>query len=170
MNCCIFPTYIQLMENKEFKAIENYKEQYIFGEDAVRLFLEEYRERMKGHFCLCYQFSSYNIGFVVMLSKEVVGIALGYELNQLPFILGIIEVSKNYRRKGIGTVLLSSIKKYCKNKNLPSIEAWCNVMKELHLFWKKNGFKIDQPWMKSLPIMEIPDQDPYPCANVVYFL
>jgi len=53
-----------------------------------------------------------------------------------------VVVKLEYRGKGIGTMLMKSVKDYCKRNNIKMIKVMCGKqLKESHKFYEKNGFK-----------------------------
>ena len=50
-------------------------------------------------------------------------------------------VKKEYRGKGIATVMFDKVKEYCKSNNIGVIKLMCgNQLTEAQRFYEKNGF------------------------------
>jgi GNAT superfamily N-acetyltransferase len=66
------------------------------------------------------------------------------------FSLKMIQVSQNYRNRGIGTVLLKEILHYCKHHNVHRVTGEIKgEMEPLRQWYRKNGFAIvNDTWLE----------------------
>lgn len=66
------------------------------------------------------------------------------------YALKIIQISQNYRNRGLGTVLLREILHYCKNHNVHRVTGEIKgEMALLRSWYRKNGFTIvNDTWIE----------------------
>jgi GNAT superfamily N-acetyltransferase len=66
------------------------------------------------------------------------------------YALKIIQISQNYRNRGIGTVLLKEILHYCKNHNVHRVTGEIKgELAALRAWYRKNGFAIvNDTWIE----------------------
>lgn len=66
------------------------------------------------------------------------------------YALKMIQISQNYRNRGIGTVLLKEILHYCKNHNVHRVTGEIKgEMQVLRSWYRKNGFSIvNDTWIE----------------------
>lgn len=92
--------------------------------------------------------NSENKVFVAKLNDEIVGLVNMQIVNNIRHgwkraHLEEVIVKKEYRRKGIGSKMLSKIINYCKINNIKTIKLMCGKqLKDSLKFYKKNGFKF----------------------------
>ena len=90
-----------------------------------------------------------NCVFVVLENEEIIGWIHGFytrrvESNSLVEIGGLV-VDENYRKRGIGKILVERINKWAESKECKKVRVRCNtVRKETHIFYEKIGFKINK--------------------------
>jgi GNAT superfamily N-acetyltransferase len=59
--------------------------------------------------------------------------------------IGGLIVSELYRRKGVGKMLVESVKQWCMEKEIPSLRVRCNTKrKEAHEFYETLGFNVSK--------------------------
>lgn len=82
-------------------------------------------------------------------TEKIIGFCLAYRFKRPPFfamkeyvLIDYIAISKHYRNKSIGTMLLESIKKWTQTIGLTRIELLAATSNECALgFWTKKGFR-----------------------------
>lgn len=88
--------------------------------------------------------------FVVEANGQILGVATFYLLPNIRHgrKRGHIEdffITSSARKKGVGTYLLSSIKKYCRKNNIRVIKLDSGIeLKQAHSFYEKNGGKTTE--------------------------
>ena len=80
------------------------------------------------------------IFLIAEINKELVGFILGERTTGDLAYLWEVGISKNFRRKGIGKVLLNSFVKECKKRKLRSIITYSHLNERTLNFFKNNEF------------------------------
>ena len=129
---------IQELNNKLFELeYENFddtlKVGWPFEEDG-----KEYFENMINN----------EIVFVAMYGEKIVGYLAGSICEQISYIketfaeLDNMFIDNEYRRFGIGTLLINSFKEYCKEKKIQNIKVTASAKNSRAIqFYNKNGFE-----------------------------
>jgi len=74
--------------------------------------------------------------------KEISGFLLAMFLSDEWCVIDSVEVKKEYRRKGIGTLLFKNLAKICKNKKIGYLQTLVDIKnKPARKFWKNMGFQ-----------------------------
>lgn len=88
------------------------------------------------------------IVFVAELEEKIVGYLAGSICEQISYItetfaeLDNMCIDDEYRRFGIGTLLINEFKKYCKGKNIQNIKVTASAKNSRAIqFYVKNGFE-----------------------------
>ena len=89
-----------------------------------------------------------NIVFVAEISGNTIGYLAGSICEQISYVtetfaeLDNMCVNEEYRRYGVGTLLINEFKKYCKESNIQNIKVTASAKNSnaIH-FYIKNGFK-----------------------------
>ncbi|UOB16306.1 GNAT family N-acetyltransferase [Abyssalbus ytuae] len=90
-----------------------------------------------------------NYVLVALENEKIVGWVHGFyslRVESDPFIeIGGLVVNENYRKKGIGKILVDKIIKRPDFKECKKVRVRCNtVREESHIFYQKIGFKINK--------------------------
>ena len=87
------------------------------------------------------------IVFVALYEEKIIGYLVGSICNQISYItetfaeLDNMYIDENYRRHGIGTLLINKFKNYCKEKNIQNIKVTASAKNNKAIqFYMKNGF------------------------------
>jgi ribosomal protein S18 acetylase RimI-like enzyme len=93
----------------------------------------------------------------VLLAKDngkMAGFIIGTKINNLFNKFGYIDdlfISKNFRRRGIATLLIEGFVDYLKNEDIMKLRLGVSIKNRNALkFYKKAGFKIDYYEMEKL--------------------
>lgn len=88
------------------------------------------------------------IVFVATVDKEIVGYLAGSICEEISYItetfaeLDNMCIYDEYRRFGIGTLLMNEFKKYCKERNVQNIKVTASAKNSRAIqFYMKNGFE-----------------------------
>lgn len=88
------------------------------------------------------------IVFVAQIEGKIVGYLAGSICEQISYItetfaeLDNMCIDDEYRRYGIGTLLMNEFKKYCKEKNMQNIKVTASAKNNRAIqFYRKNGFE-----------------------------
>ena len=88
------------------------------------------------------------IVFVAEVEEKIVGYLAGSICEQISYItetfaeLDNMCINEEYRRFGIGTLLINEFKKYCKEKNIQNIKVTASAKNSRAIqFYIKNGFE-----------------------------
>ena len=88
------------------------------------------------------------IVFVAQIEEKIVGYLAGSICEQISYIketfaeLDNMCIDDDYRRFGIGTLLMNEFKKYCKEKNMQNIKVTASAKNDRAIqFYRKNGFE-----------------------------
>ena len=88
------------------------------------------------------------IVFVAQIENKIVGYLAGSICEPISYItesfaeLDNMCIDNEYRRFGIGTLLISSFKEYCKEKKIPNIKVTASAKNSRAIqFYIKNGFE-----------------------------
>lgn len=88
------------------------------------------------------------IVFVAQIEEKIVGYLAGSICEQISYItetfaeLDNMCIDDEYRRFGIGTLLMDEFKKYCKEKNMQNIKVTASAKNSRAIqFYMKNGFE-----------------------------
>lgn len=88
------------------------------------------------------------IVFVAEVEEKIVGYLAGSICEQISYItetfaeLDNMCINEEYRRFGIGTLLINEFKKYCKEKNIQNIKVTASAKNSRAIrFYMKNGFE-----------------------------
>lgn len=88
------------------------------------------------------------IVFVAQIEEEIVGYLAGSICEEISYIketfaeLDNMCIDDEYRRFGIGTLLMDEFKKYCKEKNMQNIKVTASAKNNRAIqFYMKNGFE-----------------------------
>lgn len=88
------------------------------------------------------------IVFVAQIEEKIVGYLAGSICEQISYItesfaeLDNMCIDDEYRRFGIGTLLMDEFKKYCKEKNMQNIKVTASAKNSKAIqFYMKNGFE-----------------------------
>jgi len=88
------------------------------------------------------------IVFVAQIEEKIVGYLAGSICEQISYItetfaeLDNMCINEQYRRFGIGTLLINEFKKYCKEKNIQNIKVTASAKNSRAIqFYMKNGFE-----------------------------
>lgn len=88
------------------------------------------------------------IVFVAQIEETIVGYLSGSICEQISYIketfaeLDNMCIDDEYRRFGIGTLLINEFKKYCKEKNIENIKVTASAKNNRAIqFYLKNGFE-----------------------------
>lgn len=88
------------------------------------------------------------IVFVAQIEDKIVGYLAGSICEQISYItetfaeLDNMCIDDEYRRFGIGTLLMDKFKKYCKEKNMQNIKVTASAKNSRAIqFYMKNGFE-----------------------------
>lgn len=88
------------------------------------------------------------IVFVAQIEDKIVGYLAGSICEQISYItetfaeLDNMCIDDEYRRFGIGTLLMDEFKKYCKEKNMQNIKVTASAKNSRAIqFYMKNGFE-----------------------------
>lgn len=88
------------------------------------------------------------IVFVAQIEEKIVGYLAGSICEQISYItetfaeLDNMCIGDEYRRFGIGTLLMNEFKKYCKEKNMQNIKVTASAKNSRAIqFYMKNGFE-----------------------------
>ena len=89
-----------------------------------------------------------NIVFVAEVEEKIVGYLAGSICEQTSYItetfaeLDNMCIDDEYRRFGIGTLLMDEFKKYCKERNMQNIKVTASAKNSRAIqFYMKNGFE-----------------------------
>lgn len=90
-----------------------------------------------------------NCVFVALENEKIIGWIHGFYSRRVesdPFIeIGGLVVDENYRKNGIGKILVEKIIKWSDSKKCKKLRVRCNIIrKEAHIFYQKIGFKINK--------------------------
>lgn len=90
-----------------------------------------------------------NCVFIALEGEKVVGWVHGFYSRRIEsesFVeIGGLVVDTEYRKKGIGKLLVDEINKWSSTKQCDKIRVRCNtVRKESHLFYQQLGFEINK--------------------------
>ena len=88
-----------------------------------------------------------NCVFVACEGKTIAGWILGFytlRVESDPLIeIGGLVVSENYRKKGIGKILVDEVVKWAKLRKCNQVRVRCNVLRiESHKFYENIGFEL----------------------------
>ena len=88
------------------------------------------------------------IVFIAEVQEKIVGYLAGSICKQTSYItesfaeLDNMNIDDEYRRLGIGTLLIDEFKKYCKGKNVQNIKVTASAKNNRAIqFYMKNGFE-----------------------------
>lgn len=88
------------------------------------------------------------IVFVAQENEKIIGYLAGYVCEQMSYKtetfaeLDNMYIDDKYRRLGIGTLLISKFKRYCRDKNIQNIQVTTSAKNNRAIqFYLKNGFK-----------------------------
>lgn len=88
------------------------------------------------------------IVFVAQIEEKIVGYLAGSICEEISYIaesfaeLDNMCIDDEYRRFGIGTLLMDEFKKYCKEKNMQNIKVTASAKNNRAIqFYMKNGFE-----------------------------
>ena len=86
--------------------------------------------------------------FVAEVEEKIVGYLAGSICKEVSYItetfaeLDNMYINEEYRRFGIGTLLINEFKKYCKEKNIQNIKVTASAKNSTAIqFYMKNGFE-----------------------------
>lgn len=86
--------------------------------------------------------------FVAQDKEKIVGYLAGSNCEQISYItetfaeLDNMCIDNNYRKSGIGTLLINKFKEYCKGKNIQNIKVTASAKNDKAIqFYTKNGFE-----------------------------
>ncbi|MGF1672048.1 MAG: GNAT family N-acetyltransferase [Balneolaceae bacterium] len=88
-----------------------------------------------------------NCVFMALEGEKIVGWGHGFYSRRVesdPFVeIGGLVVDIEYRKKGIGKLLVEEIKRWASTKKCKKVRVRCNtIRKETHIFYQKLGFEI----------------------------
>lgn len=140
--------------NKEFKIIRLRREDSLILRKLVHLFQEVFemkkREPVKKSYLKTLLQNSNFIACVVIHKNKIVGgltafeLPLYYSASSEVFIYDLA-ISPEFQRKGLGKKLLTSLKKYCKQKGIPEIFVAANKEdKHAINFYQSTGGKSEK--------------------------
>jgi len=89
-------------------------------------------------------YESYSSGFIVAeIGHKVIGFIIGVKLNPKTAKILMLSVSKQYRRKNIGSLLLTQLQKQAIRDKVENIELEVRIdNKKAIKFYEKHNFKI----------------------------
>jgi len=86
--------------------------------------------------------------FIAQAEEKIVGYLAGTICKEVSYItesfaeLDNMYINEEYRRFGIGTLLINEFKKYCKEKNIQNIKVTASAKNNKAInFYMKNGFE-----------------------------
>ncbi|NOT94268.1 GNAT family N-acetyltransferase [Ferruginibacter sp.] len=128
--------FIRAAEVEDFESITRLSYQFGYIADTKKT-----KERLSEIIV-----SNDNCAFVATDSGIVIGWIHGFytlRIQSDPFVeIGGLVVDENYRRKGIGRLLVQKVTEWAKLKNGSTIRVKCNsIRKESHQFYISIGFK-----------------------------
>ncbi len=89
-----------------------------------------------------------NILLVAVSEKRVIGFLYAKIISKTWCMLDNLAVDKDYRNKGIGTLLLKEFYKILKKKKIHYLQILEDIhRKKTREFWKKNGFKEEKVFL-----------------------